>query len=938
MALADGIIAHWGFDVTGSGNLGLDYTGRGNFLSVVGSISTGGTPKPNLGPGCADISGGTGNYFQLADNADMSMPPGTSFTLIGWVNVDTLRTTFNAILAKTGVGNGRDDEWDLDIVGTGGSNTVFRFYIGKNTGTTTQGDGWQAVNATTFGNVPTGQWIMFCAWWDFTAKTLNIQINNGTVDSVSWPTGTTYDGATAVRVGAYSQSTSFNLDGKLDCISIFKRVLTQDERDAYWNGGNGFSYPFYVDGFYLDPESSLSTGPGTSFASRVNTLTGGGIAPANTIAPPIGAVVKVKASPAIVDTGLTASWKSVFDTPNTGARFLTVAATGFTKHIAKGITNDVVPVSPTVADGGSTGRKFASNVYGFTTNASSQTGRIAYWVPFAGVSDFSAYTRVSFWFRSVQQAIPANTVRIGLYSSSDGTGTALFDMTLPAVAANSWVCLVFDRGSALPTNVGSVGVYFDAAINSSTFHMNNMIACKPNSDPDAITLLSLVGKGTGDEASWWFPIMHIDDNGTSTTIALDATPNTTNGNTDLTLGYPGVTATQTLYRRECLFLPLTGTGTSTAMVPQLGNFGTFSHIWPVGDPTNPYVVSGGWNATDMSTQLTGEDGYSYLSARTGGGCLFNMNGRSNVKFTKVAPVRSHFVLCNTLGHNLQFDDIRGLGFLDRMIYHNVGSTVVKNATVGPGATPFYNPAYNSYYENVTALNPVSLGWEAITDGIFKKVRAFGGNAQGFNGNSSGSTIRMYDCEAKGLNTLVSWTTNPSAAQIFCTDCLFSATNETTTPTMGDLGHGRITYINYNRVPGTMRVLTPAYNITTDDTITHGTSVKSLKVAVTGANVREHYRAFHQLAVITVNADVPTTIKCWVRRSHTNLRIGIRIRGEIAPGVVAQDSYATGSVDTWEEVSVSITSKIKAAIPVEAFAYTTDGVTTYTGWWDDLSLA
>ena len=79
------------------------------------------------------------------------------------------------------------------------------------------------------------------AWLDAGANTLNIQVNNGTIDSAA-QTITPGDGAAEFEMGA-DRSINF-MNGRIDSCSIWKRVLTPAERTTLWNGGAGLDYPF----------------------------------------------------------------------------------------------------------------------------------------------------------------------------------------------------------------------------------------------------------------------------------------------------------------------------------------------------------------------------------------------------------------------------------------------------------------------------------------------------------------------------------------------------------------------------------------------------------------------------------------------------------------------------------------------------------------------
>lgn len=96
-------------------------------------------------------------------------------------------------------------------------------------------------SADTFGAVPTGTWLFVVAWHDATANTLNIQVNNGGVNSNSYG-ATAIGGTTAAAFDLGRRSTAGSplyLNGRLDQVMFWKRVLTSTERTFLYNSGSG---------------------------------------------------------------------------------------------------------------------------------------------------------------------------------------------------------------------------------------------------------------------------------------------------------------------------------------------------------------------------------------------------------------------------------------------------------------------------------------------------------------------------------------------------------------------------------------------------------------------------------------------------------------------------------------------------------------------------
>lgn len=97
-------------------------------------------------------------------------------------------------------------------------------------------------NANNLGSPALATWYFVVAWRDKTANTVNIQVNDGTVDSASW-TYTQVDLTVSFRVGGFGTADG-SMNGRIDEVGFWKRVLTAGERTALYNAGAGYTWPF----------------------------------------------------------------------------------------------------------------------------------------------------------------------------------------------------------------------------------------------------------------------------------------------------------------------------------------------------------------------------------------------------------------------------------------------------------------------------------------------------------------------------------------------------------------------------------------------------------------------------------------------------------------------------------------------------------------------
>lgn len=114
------------------------------------------------------------------------------------------------------------------------SGTRFGFYVSND------GTSFSNVDADTFGAPSANTWYLVVAWHDPTANTINICVNNGVPDSVSYSSGI-FGGTSAFQVGCYDNGVA-PMNGRIDDALVAKgsgAVPTQAVLDALYNSGNG---------------------------------------------------------------------------------------------------------------------------------------------------------------------------------------------------------------------------------------------------------------------------------------------------------------------------------------------------------------------------------------------------------------------------------------------------------------------------------------------------------------------------------------------------------------------------------------------------------------------------------------------------------------------------------------------------------------------------
>lgn len=228
MPLTDNLISYWELEEA-SGT--RDDAHGANDLTDNNTVGQSASGKVG---NCADFEADNSEKLTRADNTDLSAGD-ISFTFAAWVFLESKTARMN-IITKDGPTDGEYDIQWHDIVDR------FQFVV---FGTSGFGNSGAAVGDA-LGSPSTATWYFIVAWHDATANTVNIQINNGTVDSAAHSAGV-FDGTGVFAIGATDAFGQY-FDGLIDQVGFWKRVLTSQERTDLYNSGNGLSYAALAGG------------------------------------------------------------------------------------------------------------------------------------------------------------------------------------------------------------------------------------------------------------------------------------------------------------------------------------------------------------------------------------------------------------------------------------------------------------------------------------------------------------------------------------------------------------------------------------------------------------------------------------------------------------------------------------------------------------------
>lgn len=248
MSMKTNLVGHWSLEAASGARVddigGNTLTDGNTVTQAVGKVGN-----------AAQYTAANSEFLALADNAALSMGD-IDFTLAAWVYLDS-KTAIRPIISKYGGAGNREY-----ILRYNSGNDRFDFLV-SNDGTNSA----PLVTAATFGSPSLATWSFVVGWHDSVANTLNIQINNGTVDSAAHTTGV-FDGNTAFEVGSRTIGSQF-FDGRVDQAAVWKRVLTTQERTDLYSGGVGLAFSQFSGTYTLSgsatPDAATGSGTGLTF-------------------------------------------------------------------------------------------------------------------------------------------------------------------------------------------------------------------------------------------------------------------------------------------------------------------------------------------------------------------------------------------------------------------------------------------------------------------------------------------------------------------------------------------------------------------------------------------------------------------------------------------------------------------------------------------------
>ncbi len=185
----------------------------------------------------ADFVQANSEYLDVVDSADLSFA-NESMSISCWVRLTSKPSDMVIIGKWTARPANANREYVIRYV-TGSDRFIFEV------SSTGEAGGIATVVANNFGSPTAGVRYFITAWHDSVANTINIQVNNGAVNSLAHSLGI-FDGTSPFALGAFfnqaGPSAGQLLNGDVDETGIWRKVLSAQERTDLYNGGSGNTF------------------------------------------------------------------------------------------------------------------------------------------------------------------------------------------------------------------------------------------------------------------------------------------------------------------------------------------------------------------------------------------------------------------------------------------------------------------------------------------------------------------------------------------------------------------------------------------------------------------------------------------------------------------------------------------------------------------------
>ncbi len=228
VALTGSLVAYYQLEETGAANR-VDATGRGNTLAPINTPNATGGVIANA----IQLVAASSQRVQSNTNSDLQTGD-VDFTIAAWVWLASKSDIRYIVTKDSAVNPNREFAMYYD-----NSTDRYKFETYNGSGST------RTATANVFGSPATGAWHFVVGWHDAVNDTVNIQVNLGSTNSASTAAMPIAAGTSQFVIGfRQGGSAARHMDGRIDEVGYWKRVLTQREIRHLYKGYAGRTYPF----------------------------------------------------------------------------------------------------------------------------------------------------------------------------------------------------------------------------------------------------------------------------------------------------------------------------------------------------------------------------------------------------------------------------------------------------------------------------------------------------------------------------------------------------------------------------------------------------------------------------------------------------------------------------------------------------------------------
>lgn len=224
--IASGVISHWPLDEHSGTRFDFVIDNDLTETNTVG-FSDG---KVGLQGKAANFVSANSEDLSISDALQVGLSFTNSFTFASWVRL-TDKAATQIFVAK--VSTIAQAEYQ-SFYGVGADRFGWQLFHTTGDITTQQ--------ATSFGSPTAGVFNLIICWYDSVLNTVNIQIDDGPVDSISTGGLALRNGTSPFFLGVQEDPGKlFFMNGDLDEVTFWGRVLNAAERTRLFGGGNGIN-------------------------------------------------------------------------------------------------------------------------------------------------------------------------------------------------------------------------------------------------------------------------------------------------------------------------------------------------------------------------------------------------------------------------------------------------------------------------------------------------------------------------------------------------------------------------------------------------------------------------------------------------------------------------------------------------------------------------